>query len=196
MPRISKNVDVSGTSCKCVYVDKYLFPGVNLQSCVSAAYFVVFLLTTFHFDAVRGSRCNSSCRVWNIERGNSTVSCPHLTLLCVCVCVYASVCVCMHHSSLKLILEIKWKRMETPFCKEGFYSSFFCQNVASRYTAAGIKWTPLVPQTFCKHFTVQMNEVLWRRKRGKCYREAFHLCQVSEKCLFVEKRESSPTTQL
>lgn len=70
-----------------------------------------FLLTSFPFDTVGGGRCNSSC-----QRGNSTQSCPRLTLPCVCVRA--------QHSSLKLIMEIKWNRMETPSA-EGLSFGFF-----------------------------------------------------------------------
>lgn len=39
--KIAKNIHESGTSCKCVYADKYSSSGVN-QKLFPAAYFQVF----------------------------------------------------------------------------------------------------------------------------------------------------------
>lgn len=98
---------------------------------------VWFSLTSFHFDAVRGSRCNSSCQVWNTERGNSTLSCPHLTPVCVCVCMH--VCTL---SKVEAYRADKMKTTENTLCKVAFHLSFeqcFCLNVACRFTATNIK---------------------------------------------------------
>lgn len=76
-----------------------------------------FRLTFFHFDGVRGSRCNSSCQVWNTERGNSTLSCPYLTPLCMSVYVYAPV-------KLEAYLGHKLKTNGNTLCKKVFHLIF------------------------------------------------------------------------
>lgn len=40
--KIAKNIHESGTSCKCVYADKYSSSGVNQKLWFPAAYFQVF----------------------------------------------------------------------------------------------------------------------------------------------------------